>query len=88
MAIFKLANLFIANEAGPMHIATALKIPAIAILGPTDAKRTGPFGKTTTIFQKKVSCQPCRNRTCRKVDCMKLVLVDEVFCEVSRKLKQ
>ena len=88
MAIFKLANLFIANEAGPMHIATALKIPAIAILGPTDAKRTGPFGKTTTIFQKKVYCQPCRNRTCRKVDCMKLVLVDEVFCEVSRKLKQ
>lgn len=87
MAIFKLASLFIANEAGPMHIATALKVPAIAILGPTDAKRTGPFGKTTTIFQKKVPCQPCRNRTCTKVDCMKLVCVDEVFKEATKKLQ-
>lgn len=82
MAIFKLANLFLANEAGPMHIATALKVPAIAILGPTNAKRTGPFGKTTTIFQKKVPCQPCRNRTCTKIDCMKLICVEEVFEEV------
>ena len=86
MAIFKLADLFLANEAGPMHIATALKVPAIAILGPTDAKRTGPFKGNTTIIQKKVSCQPCRNRNCSKVDCMKLISVQEVFEEVKRKL--
>ena len=87
MAIFKLTNLFLANEAGPMHIATALKVPAIAILGPTDAKRTGPFKGNTTIIQKKVSCQPCRNRTCTKVDCMKLISVEEVFEEIKRKLQ-
>jgi ADP-heptose:LPS heptosyltransferase len=79
MAIFKLASLFLANEAGPMHIATALKVPAVAILGPTDAKRTGPFKGNTTVIQKKVPCQPCRNRTCTKVDCMKLVSVEDVF---------
>ncbi len=86
MAIFTIANLFLANEAGPMHIATALKVPAVAILGPTDAKRTGPFKGNTTIIQKKVSCQPCRNRNCSKVDCMKLISVQEVFEEVKRKL--
>ena len=79
MAIFKLASLFLANEAGPMHIATALKVPAVAILGPTDAKRTGPFKGNTTVIQKKVPCQPCRNRRCTKVDCTKKISVEEVF---------
>ena len=86
MALFTMADLFLANEAGPMHIATALKVPAIAILGPTDAKRTGPFKGNTTVVQKKVPCQPCRNRTCTKVDCMKLISVDEIFKLISQNL--
>ena len=88
MAIFKLASLFLANEAGPMHIATALKVPAVAILGPTDAKRTGPFKGNTTVIQKKVPCQPCRNRTCTKVDCMKLISVQDVFNAIKNILSQ
>ncbi len=87
MALFKFTNLFLANEAGPMHIATALKVPSIAILGPTDANRTGPFKGNTVIIQKKVACQPCRNRNCTNLICMKLVTVDEVFYEVCNKLK-
>ena len=86
MALFKISGVFFANEAGPMHIATALKVPAVAILGPTDAKRTGPFKGNTKVIQKKISCQPCRNRTCTKKDCMKLVCVEEVFEEISKKL--
>lgn len=86
MAFLKICNLFIANEAGPMHIATALNTNAIAILGPTNAKRTGPFKGNTVIIQKKVECQPCRNRQCIKVDCMNLISVEEVFESVVRKL--
>jgi len=86
MTFFKICNLFIANEAGPMHIATALNTNAIAILGPTNAKRTGPFRGNTVILQKKVKCQPCRNRQCTKVDCMKLICVEEVFDAVIKKL--
>ncbi|MDD5020652.1 MAG: lipopolysaccharide heptosyltransferase II [Endomicrobiaceae bacterium] len=86
MAFLKICNLFIANEAGPMHIATALNTNAIAILGPTNAKRTGPFKGNTVIMQKKVECQPCRNRQCIKVDCMNLISVEEVFESVVRKL--
>lgn len=86
MAFLKICNLFIANEAGPMHIATALNTNAVAILGPTNAKRTGPFKGNTLIMQKKVECQPCRNRKCTKVDCMKLISVEEVFESVVKKL--
>ena len=78
ITFFSFCNLFIANEAGPAHIATAMKVNSVVILGPTNAKRTGPFGGNTVIVQKKVSCQPCRNRNCTKKDCMKLISVEEV----------
>ncbi|MFA7074246.1 MAG: lipopolysaccharide heptosyltransferase II [Endomicrobiaceae bacterium] len=86
MSFFKICSVFIANEAGPMHIATALGVSSVAVLGPTNARRTGPFNGNTTIIQKKVECQPCRNRTCTKVDCMKLISVEEVFEAVKNKL--
>ncbi|MDR3049895.1 MAG: DUF374 domain-containing protein [Elusimicrobiota bacterium] len=78
-AFFKLCRLFIGNEAGPMHIAAALNIPSIAILGPTNAKRTGPYKGQTQIIQHTVSCQPCRNRNCKNPICMQKIEVEEVF---------
>jgi ADP-heptose:LPS heptosyltransferase len=78
-AFFKLCKLFIGNEAGPMHIATALNIPSIALLGPTNAKRTGPYKGQTQIIQRSVPCQPCRNRNCKNPICMQNIAVEEVF---------
>jgi len=86
-ALLKKSAVFIANEAGPMHIATALGVPAVAILGPTNPSRTGPFGASTKIIQHKVECQPCRERSCKKRTCMELVTVEEVFNALKDKLK-
>jgi len=86
-ALLKRADVFLANEAGPMHIANGLNVKSIAILGPTDPKRTGPFGKNTVIIQHKVECQPCRERSCKTKKCMELVTVEEVFEAVKTKLK-
>ena len=36
-------NIFITNDSGPMHIAAALKVPMIAIFGPTNIKETAPY---------------------------------------------
>jgi len=87
-ALLKNCSVFVANEAGPMHIATALSVPSVAILGPTDAARTGPFGGETTVIQHNVECQPCRERNCAKMECMKLVTVDEVYNAVREKLNE
>jgi len=84
-AFFKLCRVFVGNEAGPMHIATALGTQAVAILGPTNAKRTGPYKGNTKVIQHKVPCQPCRNRNCKDPVCMKSVTVDEVFEAVKEK---
>jgi lipopolysaccharide heptosyltransferase II len=88
IALFGRCRVFVGNEAGPLHIATALGIPAVAILGPTDPRRTGPFGGRTHVIQKKVPCQPCRERDCSRRECMDLVTVDEVHAAVTRALEQ
>lgn len=84
-AFLKTCPLLVGNEAGPMHIATALGIPAVAILGPTDPLRTGPYKGRTKIIQKDVPCRPCRNRNCQKPICMQMISVDEVFDAVREK---
>jgi ADP-heptose:LPS heptosyltransferase len=83
----KKCAIFVANEAGPMHIATALNTPAVAIIGPTDPDRTGPYKGNTKIIRHSVSCQPCRNRNCKTKECMELITVDEVFEAVKEKFK-
>jgi lipopolysaccharide heptosyltransferase II len=84
-AFLKMCKVFVGNEAGPIHIATALNVPSVAILGPTDANRTGPYKGNTIILQHKIDCQPCRNRNCANPKCMQTVSVDEVFGEVKKK---
>ena len=42
--IYKKARLVITTDSGPMHLAVAVKTPVIALFGPTDPARTGPYG--------------------------------------------
>jgi lipopolysaccharide heptosyltransferase II len=84
-SFLKMCKVFVGNEAGPVHIATALNTQAVAILGPTSAKRTGPYKGNTKIIQHKVNCQPCRNRKCKNPICMQSITVSEVFEEVKKK---
>jgi lipopolysaccharide heptosyltransferase II len=84
-AFLKICKVFVGNETGPMHIATALNTQSVAILGPTNAMRTGPYKGRTKIIQHFVECQPCRNRNCDDIKCMRLVTVDEVFAAVKEK---
>jgi len=78
-ALLLKSNLFIGNEAGPMHLAVALNVPVLALIGPTNPHRTGPFGGRTKIIRHEIECQPCRQRSCRSRKCMELITVDEVF---------
>jgi heptosyltransferase-1 len=44
IALTRRARIFIGGDTGPLHLAAALGIPVVAIYGPTDPARTGPFG--------------------------------------------
>ena len=87
-ALYKQTALFVGNEAGPMHIAVASGIPVMALLGPTNHLRTGPYGEKAVIIRHQLECQPCRNRNCTHKTCMEQITVDEVFTAVQHQLAQ
>jgi heptosyltransferase I len=55
IALTRHASLFIGGDTGPMHLAAALNIPVVAIFGPTDPARNGPFGTTSTVLRSPAS---------------------------------
>lgn len=52
------------NDSGPMHIAAALDVPTVALFGPTDPAKTGPYGPRNRVVQTAVDCAPCMQRDC------------------------
>lgn len=74
-------DMFITNDSGPMHMASALSVPVIAIFGSTDSKETGPFGEGHKVVDKMVSCSPCLKRECPEDhhQCMTEISTDDVF---------
>ncbi|GBD37524.1 ADP-heptose--LPS heptosyltransferase 2 [bacterium HR36] len=53
------ATLCLTNDSGPMHLAVALGKPLVAIFGPTDPLRIGPYGRPDAVIQANLPCVPC-----------------------------
>ena len=43
IAFTRRARLFVGGDTGPMHLAAALRVPLVALFGPTDPARNGPY---------------------------------------------
>jgi len=80
-AIVKRCCLFISNDTGPMHLASAVGTPVIAIFGSTSSQWTGPIGERDVVIQEPISCSPCYKRKCLygHYQCMNLISVDKVY---------
>jgi heptosyltransferase-2 len=57
-------SLFLTNDSGAMHVASALGVPVAAVFGPTDDTTTGPSGRVTRVIREHVECSPCLLREC------------------------
>jgi heptosyltransferase-1 len=55
VALTRRARLFIGGDTGPMHLAAALGIPVVAIFGPTNPARNGPFGTRSIVLRSPIS---------------------------------
>ncbi|HEX9156017.1 MAG TPA: lipopolysaccharide heptosyltransferase II [Nitrospira sp.] len=80
MAAIKRCAVLLTNDTGPMHIASALRVPVVAIFGPTDWRTTSPYGTEQAIVRQPVECAPCLLREC-PIDhrCMTRVSSDQVY---------
>jgi heptosyltransferase-1 len=55
IALMRRARLFIGGDTGPLHLAAALQIPVVAIFGPTDPARNGPYGTRSIVLRSPQS---------------------------------
>ncbi|MGA8271906.1 MAG: glycosyltransferase family 9 protein [Candidatus Sulfotelmatobacter sp.] len=55
IALTRRAQLFIGGDTGPLHLAAALRVPVVAIYGPTDPARNGPYGTRNVVLRSAES---------------------------------
>ncbi|PYY16963.1 MAG: lipopolysaccharide heptosyltransferase I [Acidobacteria bacterium] len=55
IAITRRASLFVGGDTGPLHLASALGTPVVAIFGPTDPARNGPYGGRHVVLRNPES---------------------------------
>jgi len=87
-AIMKRCNIFVTNDSSQMHIAAALNLKVVAIIGPTNQNYIHPWKTEHQIVSLNLDCSPCFfyspkplicNRTDLKFKCIKELTVDMVY---------
>ncbi|MGH9379887.1 MAG: glycosyltransferase family 9 protein [Thermoanaerobaculia bacterium] len=56
------ARLVLAGDTGPLHLAHALGTPVLAVMGPTDPARHGPYGSPERAIFHRLPCSFCYKR--------------------------
>jgi 3-deoxy-D-manno-octulosonic-acid transferase/heptosyltransferase-1 len=77
----------VCTDTGPMHIAAAMGCPVVALFGPTDPFRTGPYGNGHRVVRAGVMCSPCFKKKCDNPVCMETIAVDQVFEAVAQAVR-
>ena len=80
-ALLERAHLLVTNDTGPMHLASAVECPVVAIFGPGNPYRYGPIGTKAGVVHDNMECFPCRlEGRCRKgFVCLNNVTVEDVL---------
>jgi len=85
--IARRARLVVAADTGPLHLACAVGTPVVALFGPTDPARNGPFSPDDSVVRRIPECAPCYSRSCtRHAGVMEGIPLEEVRAAVERRL--
>jgi ADP-heptose:LPS heptosyltransferase len=75
-SLLKGADLLISNSTGPMHLASALGTPVIALFSPlfvASFKRWGPYGEGHEVITPSLkTCHKCDPESCPDFNCIKV----------------
>ena len=63
IAMVRRAEVVIAGDTGPLHLAAALERPLVGLFGPTDPRRTGPYGTRARVLRDESSVTSHARRT-------------------------
>lgn len=87
-AVLSMCDVFIGNDSGLMHVASALRIPSVILFGASDPTYAlPPWGRSIPLQHKEIACVPCLRNDCVRLgpyhkECLKAITVQEVVSAV------
>lgn len=83
--LLEAADVMVANDTGPLHLAAALGRPCVAPYTCTQVRRHGPYGQAGGV-ETAVWCKGSYVRTCDRLDCMTDLTPDRLWPVLSATL--
>ncbi len=87
IALTRRAGLCVGGDTGTVHLAAALGIPVVAIFGPTEPVRNGPFGTRSIVLRSPLSSTSYRH-VAQGDQGLLVITADEVVAAARRLLKE
>ena len=87
-ALLERADMMIANDTGPLHLAVALGRPVVAPYTCTRVRLTGPYGAYNQAVESKVWCAGSCVKECSRMECMAELTPDRLWPVLRRHLEQ
>lgn len=90
IALMSCCQLMVCNNSGPLHLASALGLPTVSTMGPTDPIRWRPVGQGHVVVRKPLWCSPCGEGRCPLGThiCMMAISVEEMATAVDEQMAE
>ncbi len=83
VALLKRSDVYLGVDSGPMHIAAFVGTPVVAVFGPTDPRKVGPYGLGHRVVSlNHLNCLGCRKRSCSDRSCLEKLEASTVISEL------
>jgi lipopolysaccharide heptosyltransferase I len=87
LALLQSTDLLVSGDTFALQAACALRRPVVALFGPTNPRRNGPFSKEDEVAFHEVECSYCYKRTCSDPKCLEKIEPDEVAALCRQRLE-
>jgi ADP-heptose:LPS heptosyltransferase len=88
-SLFGLSSLFIGNDSGPMHLASAVGVPVIALFGSANENRWGPLCSKKIILRGTERCNTCTRKNCQiDFSCIRSISPDTVIVAIEQLMEK
>ena len=80
VALIEAADVYVGVDSGPMHIAAFAGTRVVALFGPTDPAKVGPYGEGHIVIRRtELDCLACRKRSCADRKCLEGISGPRIF---------
>ena len=92
VALLARSDLLVANDTGPVHLASALGVPVLGLYGPNTPALYGPLSANSRAFYEPPPCSPCmtnfnyKTSRCLNPVCIRAIQLDTVAQAALRRL--